>query len=658
MATLSGIITPTNVLTETSTNTVTNKTMVAANLTGATQFAGSSGTTGQVLTSAGIGAAPNWADAAGANFQEFTTSGTWTKPAGAKFVMVEAWGAGGGGGSGLLRGSSSNTGGGGGGGGSYATEMFPASALPATVTVAVGAGGTGGAARTGASEVAGLAGFGGGASQFGTGNVSFLVAGFGGAGGGGGGSGTGNGPGGGGGGVFGSGGSTFGGTPQLTDPVTPFAPTRFQPFGGGNFISAGVLVGSSGFGGGAGSGGASSQNGGDSFKGGGGGGGSFGTNAVGSGGITSRSRNSPASGGSAFSPNGGNGVFGNGGGGGRFSGLDASTASNGAVAAVGQITLALTSSGGYYRATTANGTYVGYQYPAGTPTAPSMFQLTSSATEFVMVANNFCFSSTDGITWTQRSNLPFSPSFIKFANGVYFIASGAQLATSTDLITWTTRTSQINASGESLSDVAWNGTVYVIVATSSKTYTSSNLTTWTLVTLASAGFIFTVAASTTGRIVAICDTAPFVRYSDNNGETWTNVTAASGGLSYANRIVFASGRFVYAAYNSNIYTSTNGISWTTANDPTRNYWGPTVFAGTRFVVANVDSSPNSITVSTDTSAGSWSDQPAFPAANFPGGTGGAGGISGGGGGGASGQVGSSSGAGGNGGNGLVRVYFW
>jgi|LauGreDrversion4_2_1035121.scaffolds.fasta_scaffold179710_5 hypothetical protein len=80
---LSGIITPTNVVTATSTTTLTNKTLTAptiasANLTTALTLAGAAGTNGQVLTSAGSGL-PTWANpSAGAmTFISVTTvSGT------------------------------------------------------------------------------------------------------------------------------------------------------------------------------------------------------------------------------------------------------------------------------------------------------------------------------------------------------------------------------------------------------------------------------------------------------------------------------------------------------------------------------------------------------------------------------------------------------
>jgi len=62
---LSGIITPSNVVTATSTTTLTNKTLTAptiasANLTTALTLAGAAGNNGQVLTSAGSGNAPIW----------------------------------------------------------------------------------------------------------------------------------------------------------------------------------------------------------------------------------------------------------------------------------------------------------------------------------------------------------------------------------------------------------------------------------------------------------------------------------------------------------------------------------------------------------------------------------------------------------------------
>lgn len=82
--------------------------------------------------------------------QSFAASGTWTKPANAKFVFIELLGAGGGGGSSA---GGSNAAGAGGGGGAYVARMVDAASLPATLTVEVGAGGSGGFGTGGMTRV-------------------------------------------------------------------------------------------------------------------------------------------------------------------------------------------------------------------------------------------------------------------------------------------------------------------------------------------------------------------------------------------------------------------------------------------------------------------------------------------------------------------------
>lgn len=79
----------------------------------------------------------------------FTSSGTWTKDAGLKYIIVE--GVGGGGGGGYAYSSDFSRSAGGGGSGGYFKKVILAASLGATETVTVGTGGAGGTsgARTG-----------------------------------------------------------------------------------------------------------------------------------------------------------------------------------------------------------------------------------------------------------------------------------------------------------------------------------------------------------------------------------------------------------------------------------------------------------------------------------------------------------------------------
>jgi hypothetical protein len=114
--------------------------------------------------------------------REYTSSDTWNKPSGLKYVWVVAVGAGGGGGSGRKDGNTvSRQGGGGGGGGALVARMIDQSEITgSSVSIVIGSGGIGGAPQT-VNTTSGLPGSVGGNTLFG----SFVTAAGGGGGGGG-----------------------------------------------------------------------------------------------------------------------------------------------------------------------------------------------------------------------------------------------------------------------------------------------------------------------------------------------------------------------------------------------------------------------------------------------------------------------------------------
>lgn len=92
-----------------------------------------------------VSATNEWQSQPATDIQVFTSSGTWSKPAGCKRVEIICIGAGGGGGSGHAHASGNRGGGGGGAGGGITQVTFRASDLPASLTITRGTGGTGGA---------------------------------------------------------------------------------------------------------------------------------------------------------------------------------------------------------------------------------------------------------------------------------------------------------------------------------------------------------------------------------------------------------------------------------------------------------------------------------------------------------------------------------
>jgi hypothetical protein len=605
------------------------------NSSGAVGISGANyGTSGQVFTSNGPNGAPSWQDGSTAvNVQQFTSNGTWNKPAGVTYVLVEIWGGGGGGGSG--RRGATNTArsaGGGGGGGGYLQQTFMATGLTSTVSVTVGAGGAGGTAIT-VNDTSGNTGTSGGTSLFGT----YI---------------TGNGGGG------GNAGTSGGGASQVV---------------GGYAWALFIAAGQYDYNGGAGGGSDTNINsnlagvtGGFSLYGGPGGAG---------GGSTTTGTSSAVLG---YTRSGGKSLFATGGRGGLCRELNVLSygglSFNGCYRALayGNSTYVMQGSSGYLIASTNLSTWTVYATRSITDFKTILFD----GTKWVALAagydseddvvNNGIWTSTNLSDWTLQATLATSgPNRLAYNGGTYVVVgTGSYIVTSTDLVNWTARTAAGN-----FNDIIYDGSRWIAGGnttggTSGIIYTSTNASTWTAGGIFNGSSFTRIASNNAGTIVAAYGNNS-IRYSTDTGTTWSSTgVTVSGTISTTKggQIIYAESKFIHVG-SGYISSSTDGITWTARITGTTQGWDGVVYNGTDFFAsATVTGSPSSGITSIgngSTDGLTWSGALTWTAYASSGEAGANGsGIGAGGGGGGASPNGFNSGAGGNGTDGFVRVTSW
>lgn len=176
------------------------------------------------------------------------------------------------------------------------------------------------------------------------------------------------------------------------------------------------------------------------------------------------------------------------------------------------------------------------------------------------------YTSSDGVTWTQRSAGLTSGTAQAFAtDGTKVIGTVSsnvgQVVKSTNGTTWSIQSVGVITS--SLFDIIYAGGQFVAVGGSGGIITSPDGNTWTKRTAPSniPGIIRSVAYGN-GRYVLVANSAGFAGWS-TDGFTWNN--SSTGLATGLTKLTFVNGVFVGVGPSGTISTSTDGVTWTAAH---------------------------------------------------------------------------------------------
>lgn len=168
-------------------------------------------------------------------------------------------------------------------------------------------------------------------------------------------------------------------------------------------------------------------------------------------------------------------------------------------------------------------------------------------------------TSTDGISWVQRSSSTFDSNYISratFGNN-YFVGTGNNgTYRSTDGISWQKTSTTVSLS------IAYGNNIFV--QSSPNKYWSTDGVTWTQTTVPGDGRVYYL-----NNKFIIGDLTSFgTYYSSTDSVTWTTTTMSN--FSYLNAFAYGNGKYIALDTNggtSQSYSSTDLITWTTTSMP-------------------------------------------------------------------------------------------